>query len=76
MSESLQLTAVVERDADTYVALCPEFDIATQGPSVDEARTNLEEAVELFFESWSMPSAPTSPSTSHGTMFMWVNYCE
>ena len=45
-----QFTAVIERDGDWYVALCPELDIASQGKSVEEARLNLIEAIELFFE--------------------------
>ena len=45
-----QLTAIVERDGNGYVALCPEVDVASQGDSVAEARSNLEEALDLFFE--------------------------
>lgn len=45
-----KLTAVIEREGDGYVALCPEFDIASQGETVDEARANLREALEIFFE--------------------------
>ncbi len=45
-----QLTAVIELEGDGYVALCPELDIASQGDSVQEARDNLKEALELFFE--------------------------
>ena len=45
-----QLTAIIEREGDAYVALCPELDIASQGASVSEARENLKEALELFFE--------------------------
>ena len=45
-----QLTVIIEREGDGYVALCPEFDIASQGDSVTEARDNLKEALELFFE--------------------------
>ncbi|HKQ54075.1 MAG TPA: type II toxin-antitoxin system HicB family antitoxin [Pyrinomonadaceae bacterium] len=44
------LTATIWREDDGYVALCPELDIASQGDSVEEARSNLKEAVELFFE--------------------------
>ena len=44
-----QFTAVIERDDDWYVALCPELDIASQGTSVEEARRNLIEAIKLFF---------------------------
>jgi len=47
----VRLTAVIEREGDGYIALCPEIDVASQGDSVDEARANLREAVELFLES-------------------------
>ena len=46
----IQLTAIIEREDDGYVALCPELDIASQGESVEAARANLQEALELFFE--------------------------
>ena len=45
-----QLTAIIEREGDGYVALCPELDIASQGDTVADARDNLVEALELFFE--------------------------
>jgi predicted RNase H-like HicB family nuclease len=45
------LTAIIEREGDGYVSLCAELDIASQGDTVDEARNNLKEALELFFES-------------------------
>jgi predicted RNase H-like HicB family nuclease len=45
-----QLTAIIEREGAGYVALCPEVEIASQGDTIDEARRNLIEAVELFFE--------------------------
>lgn len=45
-----QLTAIVEREGDGYVALCPELDVASQGYTVAEARDNLAEALTLFFE--------------------------
>ena len=32
------LTAIIERDGEGYVALCPELDIASQGATVSEAR--------------------------------------
>ena len=43
-------TAIIEREDEGFVALCPEFDIASQGGSVSEARSNLQEAMELFLE--------------------------
>jgi len=45
-----QLTAVIEREKDGYVSLCPELDVASQGDTIEEAKKNLLEAVELFFE--------------------------
>jgi len=45
-----QLTAIIEREGDWYVSLCPELDIASQGATIEEARANLQEALELFFE--------------------------
>ena len=45
-----QLTAIIEREGDGYVALCPELDIASQGDTVSEARSNLQEALELFYK--------------------------
>jgi predicted RNase H-like HicB family nuclease len=43
-------TAIIEREDEWYVAFCPELDIASQGQTVEEARFNLIEALELFFE--------------------------
>lgn len=45
-----RLTAIIEREDDGYVALCPEVDVVSQGDTVSEARANLEEALTLFFE--------------------------
>jgi len=43
-------TAIVEREDDGFVALCPELDVASQGDTVEQAAANLKEAVELFLE--------------------------
>ena len=47
---SRRLTAVIQREGDGFVALCPELDVASQGDSIEAARENLREALELFFE--------------------------
>lgn len=44
------VTAIIEKEGTGYVALCPELDIASQGESVSDAKDNLKEALELFFE--------------------------
>lgn len=43
-------TAIVEKEGDGYVSLCPELDVASQGKTVEEATANLKEAVELFLD--------------------------
>jgi len=50
MERAHRLTAWIHKEDDLYVALCPELDIASQGQTVEEAKANLKEAVELFFE--------------------------
>jgi predicted RNase H-like HicB family nuclease len=50
MQKKHQMTAIIEREGNGYVALCPELDIASQGDSIEQARQNLQEALELFFE--------------------------
>ena len=51
MESMRQFTAIIEKEGNGFVALCPEFDVASQGDSVEEARDNLREAVELFLQS-------------------------
>lgn len=51
MSDIRRFTAMIYREGDGFVALCPELDVASQGDSVEDASTNLREAVELFMES-------------------------
>lgn len=46
----MKLRATIEQEGDGYVSLCPELDIASQGETAQEARSNLIEALELFFE--------------------------
>ncbi len=43
-------TAIVEKEGNGFVALCPELDVASQGDSVEQSIANLREAVELFLE--------------------------
>ncbi|HUI41998.1 MAG TPA: type II toxin-antitoxin system HicB family antitoxin [Terriglobia bacterium] len=46
----MKLTAIIEAEGNGFVSLCPELDIASQGDNVEQARDNLREALELFFE--------------------------
>lgn len=47
---SRRLTVIIVREGSGYVASCPDLDVASQGDSVSEARNNIKEALELFFE--------------------------
>lgn len=62
-----QLTAIIEREGDGYVSLCPELDIASQGDSIEQARENLREALELFFEA---ASAEEIQQRLHGEVYV------
>ena len=42
--------AIIEKEGGFYVALCPELDVASQGPTAEKAAANLKEAVEHFLE--------------------------
>jgi predicted RNase H-like HicB family nuclease len=67
MKHIQQVTAIIEREGDGYVALCPELEVASQGDSIESARKNLQEAVELFLE-----TATTSEieQRSHSEVFV------
>ncbi len=47
---TLDLSAVVRKEDGLYVGLCPEFDVASQGKSVEDALKNLKEALGLLLE--------------------------
>lgn len=81
MKKTLQLTAIIEREGDGYVATCQELDVVSQGNSIEEARVNLVEAVEGVLEVASpseikrrlkkqryvMPIMPVMPDRKHMT---------
>jgi predicted RNase H-like HicB family nuclease len=46
-------SALIKRDGDWYVARCMEVDVTSQGKTVEEAKANLKEAIELYIESFS-----------------------
>jgi predicted RNase H-like HicB family nuclease len=50
MKSIRNFTAIIEKEDEGYVSLCPEIDVASQGNTIEEARNNLQEAIELFFE--------------------------
>ena len=46
----MQFSAVITKEGNYYIALCPELDIASQGKKVEEALSNLKEAIALYLE--------------------------
>jgi len=61
------LTALIEREGDEYVSHCPQLDIASQGKTIEEARDNLKEALQLFFET---ASAEEINNRLHSELFI------
>jgi predicted RNase H-like HicB family nuclease len=43
---------IIEKEDKWYVAHCVELGIASQGITIDEAKENIREAVELYIESF------------------------
>lgn len=53
--EHAEFTIQIRREAlnsgeDVYVALCLELDIVSQGDTAEQAKVNVTDAVEAFFE--------------------------
>ncbi len=69
-----KLKCVIEPDDDWYVSYCEELGIASQGETVNEAKKNLEEAVEMFAEDASLSEilgllAPLKPESPVGIRY-------
>jgi predicted RNase H-like HicB family nuclease len=58
------LTAVVHREDDLWVALCPEVGTSSQGHNIDEAVANLREATQLYLEEFPTPEVSRSLVTT------------
>ena len=57
----MKFSAILQKEGDWYVSLCPELDIASQGKTVEEAVNNLQEAVELYLEDEDIVLPNTTP---------------
>ncbi|HUS05417.1 MAG TPA: type II toxin-antitoxin system HicB family antitoxin [Bryobacteraceae bacterium] len=67
MQPARRFTAIIEREDDGFVALCPELDVVSEGASIEEARKNLIEALSLFLET----ASPTEIARrSHSEVFV------
>ncbi len=72
MKAARRLTAIIEREEDGYVALCPELDVASQGASIEDARVNLIEALTLFSE---IANPSRSPAACMTTFLLLGSRC-
>ncbi|OGL46077.1 MAG: hypothetical protein A2149_00685 [Candidatus Schekmanbacteria bacterium RBG_16_38_11] len=57
---SKKFTAVITKEEKWYVAHCVELGVVSQGKTIEEAQTNLKEAVELYLESFGTEDLPES----------------
>lgn len=57
---SITFTAVINREAAWYVARCLELGVVSQGRTIEEAKANLQEAVDLYLESFGTEDIPES----------------
>lgn len=54
------LTAIIHREGEVFMALCPETGTVSQGNTIEEAIENLKEATEVYLEEF--PISPMSRS--------------
>ena len=45
-----RVSVIIEREDNWFVAFCPELEVASQGKTVEEAKNNLKEAIELYLK--------------------------
>jgi len=61
--------AVITEEGGQFVALNPEYDVASQGDTVEAALANLQEALELYLEELKDSKTTDLPHRSFLTTF-------
>jgi len=46
----MHFDVVITKEGKLYASWCPQLDIASSGTTIEEARKNLKEAIELYLE--------------------------
>ena len=59
-----QLNAVITKEEDMYIAICPEVGTASQGKTIEESIKNLKEATELYLEEFPLETKKRSLLTT------------
>ncbi len=57
---SHRFTAAITKEENWYVALCIGLGVVSQGQTIEDAKKNLKEAVELYIESFGTDDLPES----------------
>lgn len=57
---SVRLTSAITCEGDWFVARCLEVEVTSQGETIENALSNLQEALELYFEDHDAPTG-TAP---------------
>jgi predicted RNase H-like HicB family nuclease len=55
---AVSIKARIAKEGDWYVARCLKPDVVSQGRTIEEARANLKEAVNLYLDSFGPEGAP------------------
>ncbi len=55
-----KFTAVITKEDKWYIAHCIELGVVSQGKTIEDAQKNLQEAVELYLESFGPEGIPES----------------
>ena len=63
MKTKRRVSAIIEKEENMYVALCPEFDIASQSEIIELTKQNLQESIELFLDNASPSEIKTRNSS-------------
>ena len=50
-NSKLVFTGILLKEENSFSALCPELDVASEGETLEEVKNNLIEAVSLYIES-------------------------
>lgn len=50
MKKKIIVSEQIWKEGNMYTSYCPELDVASCGRTVEEARENLKEALEIFVE--------------------------
>jgi predicted RNase H-like HicB family nuclease len=57
-----KFSVLITKEKNWYVARCPELDVTSQGKTIEKAKENLREAVELYIESFGLEDIPQPKS--------------